>query len=187
MGTDIDAPTDADSVTDCQLAILDAVQRGHRYVADVLDYCGPRFEEEDRGFDSAAYTIEIEELVEGDYLRRRNSRLLGQLALDLTEKGREAAPALSDADRELLDAHDVTTDELDVLDQVVQVESETDALPSITKLQEELDSERSAYQYSLLFSSLVDAGLAEERGLLRYRVSPTVDGRELVELDGEYR
>lgn len=177
---------DRESLTGCQLAILDAVQRNFTYVADVLDYCGPRFEEEDRGFDSSAYTIEVDELIRGGYLERSEQRGMHQLELELTDLGSEAAPPLPSLDRDLLDEYGVDTQGLRILYEVDEYIRAEGSPPSITDIQSRIDDGLSAYQYTLQFNNLVKADLAVERGILRYRIEPTEAGREVLAKYGEH-
>lgn len=168
------------NISDIQRSILDAVNRNYTWAADVLDYCGPRLNEQERGMDSAAYLREIDRLIEDGYLRRESERFNDHLKLRLTEKGREAAPTLSEAHHELLESHGITLDALSLLSDVVDHADREGDVPTISELQDSGAMDLATYQYTLLFNSLVDAGLATEKGVFRYRIDPTDAGRDLV-------
>jgi len=161
--------------------IIDAINKGFTYVSDVLDYCGPREDEQSRGLDSAAYLEEIDKLVAAGYVEREGERFNAQLKLKLTEKGREAAPDISDAEQELIDDYGISLDSLSVLDYVIEHEASEGNLPSISDIQKNDNRNASAYQYTAHFNRLIEAGLASEKGIFRFRIEPTDEGRELVE------
>lgn len=160
--------------------ILDAINKGFNYASDVLDYCGPRYADTD-GMDSAAYLDEVDNLIDRGYVKQKGKRFGGQIVLELTDKGRESAPSLSDAEQSLVDEHDILLDSLGVLKDVIELEDADGSLPSISRLQKYDDRDASAYQYTLHFNRLTQAGLASEKGIFRYRVKPTDGGRSLVD------
>lgn len=162
-------------------AILDTVNKGFTHVGDVLDYCGPRLEEQSRTLDSPAYLREIDKLVEMGYLERGGERFNKQLVLKLTADGREIAPTLSDEERSLVDQYGLSFSSLSVLKDVVDYEASEGALPSISMIQERDEKTSSAYQYTAHFNKLTEAGLASEKGIFRYRIEPTDDGRAVVQ------
>lgn len=166
---------------DLHTAIIDAINKGFTYVSDVLDYCGPRHDEQNRGLDSAAYLEEIDKLVASGYVEREGERFNAQLKLKLTEQGQEAAPTLSGAEQELVDEYNISLDSLSILESVIEHEASEGTAPSISDIQETDNRSVSAYQYTVQFNQLTEAGLATEKGIFRFRIDPTEKGRNLVE------
>jgi DNA-binding MarR family transcriptional regulator len=175
-----------DELNELHTVILDTVNKGFTHVGDVLDYCGPRLEEQSRTLDSPAYLQEIDKLVEMGYLEREGQRFNKQLVLKLTRKGEEATPALSAEERSLIDQHGVSFSSLSVLKDVIDYENNEGSLPSISMIQERDDKTSSAYQYTAHFNKLTEAGLASENGIFRFRIEPSDDGRALVEEYASY-
>jgi hypothetical protein len=169
-----------ESVSDLHLAILDAINKGYTYVADVLDYCGPRLDEQSRGLDSAAYLREIDNLEDRGYIRREGKRFNAQLKLQLTSRGEEATPTLSGADQSALDEYGVPLEALSVLKHAIDFETAEGGSPNISQIQQRDNVNASAYRYTAQFNRLVDQGLAGEKGIFRYRIQPTDKGRTAV-------
>ena len=176
----------SEAVTDLERAILNSINKGNEYVADVLDCCGPRLDEQQRGMDSAAYLDVIDQLIERGYIEREGAMFDSQLKLRLTERGEESAETLSDAEQDLVDTHGISFDELHILQLVIEYESEEGSSPSINDLQVIDDEFASAYQYTLRFNGLIAAGLASEKGIFRYRITPTEAGRQVLEEHEEH-
>lgn len=174
-------PSVASEPNELHTTIIDAINKGFTYVSDVLDYCGPREDEQSRGLDSAAYLEEIEKLVNAGYVEREGERFNARLKLHLTEMGQEAAPDLSEEEQELLDNHGVSLDSLSVLKSVIEHEASEGNLPSISDIQENDSRDASAYQYTAHFNRLTEAGLASEKGIFRFRIDPAQKGRSLVD------
>lgn len=177
---------DVQDVTELHKAIINSINKGNEYIADVLDSCGPRLEKQERGMDCSAYLNEVDRLVEQGYIEREANMFDGYLKLRLTEKGKEMADTLPDAERELIDEYGISFDKLRLLRDVLDYESEEEKSPSISQLQEFDDRSASAYQYTLRFNYLVDAELATEKGIFRYRIVPTDAGSRVLEEHEEY-
>lgn len=169
------------NLTELHTVIIDTINKGFTYVSDVLDYCGPRLSEQSRTLDSAAYLEEIDKLIEFGYIEKEGKRFNTQLKLRLTEKGREVAPGISDAERKLIDDHGVSFSSLAVLQDIIDHEAKEEDLPSISMIQQYDDKEASSYQYTAHFNKLTEAELATEKGIFRFRIKPTDKGRQLVE------
>lgn len=172
--------TGSTELSDLHTAILDAINKGYSYVADVLDYCGPRLDEQSRGLDSAAYLNEIDNLEDRGYIKRKGKRFNAQLKLELTSRGQDAAPTLSEAEQSALDEYGVPLEALTVLKHAIDFENEEGGVPNISQIQARDDQQASAYRYTAQFNRLVDRGLAKEKGIFRYRIQPTDKGRTAV-------
>lgn len=168
-------------LTELQSIIIDTINKGFTYVSDVLDYCGPRLSEQSRTLDSPAYLNEIDTLIEYGYVEKLGKRFNSQLKLRLTEKGREVAPSISDAERKLIDDYGVSFSSLEVLQDVIDYEAREGESPSISMIQDYDDKAASSYQYTAHFNKITEAGLATEKGIFRFRIKPTDKGRQLVE------
>lgn len=179
--TDMSTYEESPDVTELHRAILDSINKGNEYIADVLDSCGPRLDEQKRGMDCSAYLNEVDRLIQRGYIEREADLFDGHLKLHLTKKGKEAAQTLPDAEQKLIDEYGISFDDLRLLQNVIELEAEEGELPSISDLQDSDGQGASSYQYTLRFNYLVDAGLATEKGIFRYRIVPTDAGRRLVE------
>ncbi|MFC7157790.1 hypothetical protein ACFQPA_20410 [Halomarina halobia] len=170
----------SDELSEIDLTILTAVNKGFRYVADILDYCGPQLDQEGQGWDCSTYMLRIDRLIDLDYLRRNGNRFNGFLEITLTERGRSAVPPLSEEETSLLGEYGISIEALNVLKAVIEYEEEHGTFPSTNQLIERTEFSDSCYQCTALFNRIVDAGLAVERGILRYKIEPTDEGRKLV-------
>lgn len=166
--------------------VLDAVQKGLTRVSDLVSYCGPELidvnvGENKRELDVPQVSRAIENMIERGLLVRQGTRGLGQLKLTLTEAGREAAPAMSEREAELLSTYGVGQTSLRVLAAILEFEGRTGSLPTITEIRNESGLDLVTYQIQPLYAQLLATGLAEDKGLFRFRVAPTSTGREAVD------
>lgn len=166
--------------------ILNAINKGFDNMAKVVDYCGPELIDERRTgseseMDVPAALRTIDRLVDEGYIERGGRRFPRQLNLKLTERGKEAAPELSETERELISEHEVTLDALRVLSQVIEYRESYGKSPFMEQLINEFDIDLLAHQVTVLFGQIVDAGLAEEKGIFRYSIVPNDEGRQLVQ------
>lgn len=167
--------------------ILGTIQKGFDTMAELIDFCGPELIDERRQangqsaeMDVPAALRAIDRLIDAGYIEREGKRFEHQLALRLTDAGRDVAPQLSSVEQELLAEHDISIDALRVLQDVIRYEEEHDDLPFMEQLIAEYDVDYLAHQISVLYNQLVAAGLAEEKGIFRFWIQPTDEGRRLV-------
>lgn len=175
--------------TEIEETVLDGVQKGFTKVSDLVSYTGPELidvnvDETERELDVPQVLRAIQRLIQRGYLDRVGRRGADQLEVRLTDEGREAAPSLSEHERELISEYGVPLAALEVLDSVIEYEQEHGSLPSISQLRSEMGVSLVTYQLQPLFMRLVDSGLAEASGLFRFKIDPTDEGRTAVE---EYR
>lgn len=166
--------------------VLDAVQKGITKVSDLVSYCGPELIDVNVGrnrreLDVPQVMRAIERMVHRGYLVREGERGLDQVVVQCTEAGREAAPEISDRERELVDSYGVHPDSIRLLHAVIEHERENGSLPSISQLRHDANISLITYQMQPLFSQLTEAGLADARGLFRFKIEPTDEGRTAVE------
>jgi predicted transcriptional regulator len=167
--------------------ILGSIQKGFDTMAKLIDFCGPELIDERRKenghtaeMDVPAALRTIDKLIDAGYIERENQRFADQLSLRLTDAGRDIAPDLSSVEQELLEEHGVSIDALRVLQHVIKYEEEYDDQPFMEQLLAEYDLNYLAHQVTVLYNQLVESGLAEEKGIFRFWIRPTDEGRQLV-------
>jgi DNA-binding MarR family transcriptional regulator len=186
MGKTTTSAPAADVHGESAMKILGAIQKGFTKMSDVIDYCGPELVDERRTGDESEMDVPaalrlIDQLIDAGYIERRDPRFSSQLKLALTEDGKEAAPELSPTESELVSEYGVTIDSLRTLKHVIEYQEANEDRPYMERLINEFDIDLLAHQLSVLFNQLVNTGLAEEKGLFRFWIKPTDEGRRLVE------
>lgn len=166
--------------------VLDAVQKGLKRVSDLVSYCGPELIDvnvgaNQRELDVPQVSRAIEDMVQRGLLERQGKRGLEQLEIRLTEKGRSAAPPMSEREAELVSTYDVSQTALQLLAYVDAYEERSGELPTITELKDESNLDLVTYQIQPLYSQLLSTGLADDKGLFRFKIAPNDRGRKALD------
>lgn len=172
-------------LTASQMMILEMVNKEFHDLSDILDTCGPQFKDFDFGMDASAYLNEIDHLIAEGYLRRHSERMTDQLEVSLTSKGKEATPELSESEATLLEDENIPLAALKLLKVVAEYRSRHGESPTITEIQHLKETEgidiESEIGSVVIFTKLVQEGLAKNTGVFRYRIIPTDEGHRLIE------
>lgn len=166
-------------------SVLTAVQKGFTKVSNIVGYCASEAVEErpqndQRELDVPRIMRTIERLIQQGYVERKSSRLIGQLNIALTEKGKEAATLLPDREHELIERYQIPREGLQVLALVIEFQNEIGSLPSVTQLESKTEADLIAYEIQPYFALLVETGLARSHGFLRFKVNPTEKGEAAI-------
>ncbi|MBZ6496773.1 hypothetical protein [Natrinema longum] len=166
--------------------VLDAVQKGLTQVSDLVSYCGPELIDvnigaNDRELDVPQVSRAIENMVQRGLLERHGKRGLDQLQVRLTEEGRATAPPVTEREAELMSSYGVSRTALQLLANIRAYESRTGRLPTITQLRDDSEMDLVTYQIQPLYSQLLSAGLADDKGLFRFKIRPNQTGETALE------
>lgn len=172
--------------TEIEETVLDAVQKGFTKVSHLVSYCGPELlstgaEGSERELDVPQVMRAIQRLIQSGQLERTGHRGARQLEVRITDEGRDAAPVLPEREAALLSEYGISLTPLVVLSEVIEYERERGSLPTISQLRSETEESLVTYQMQPIFTRLIDAGMAEARGLFRFKIDPTEAGHLAVE------
>lgn len=166
--------------------VLDAVQKGLTRVSDLVSYCGPELIDvnigaNDRELDVPEVSRAIENMVQRGLLERQGKRGLDQLQVRLTEAGRATAPPVTEREAELMSSYGVSKTALQLLANIRAYERQNGKLPTITQLRDASGLDLVTYQIQPLYSQLLSAGLAEDKGLFRFKIRPNDRGEKAID------
>lgn len=150
-------------LNDFDIKVLEMINIGHQYLADISDGLN---------VDSKVSTDSIEKLDQGGFIERAGLRGSKFFTFSVTEKGKEALPALSEIESKMVEDY-LTPKYVRFLEMAL---NRPDEIGLFAK-----DNNMTSLQMSSMISHLNRRGYIIEKGMFRRRVEVTEKGKKMVE------